>query len=137
MTAPSPDETMRSVPTRLTAPSLFLLALVPRLHAVWLGFVTPDELNWVYRSIRFLQAVQSGRWADTMQTGHPGVITMWLGSLGVLWRAVDQSGHPEDGTANRNPGSEGSGTPDGERGIDLRVVTRGLPHRLGPSTTAG
>lgn len=65
---------------------LFLLALIPRLHAVWLGFVTPDEPSWVFRSIRFLQAVLDRRWADTLQTGHPGAITMWIGSLGVLWR---------------------------------------------------
>jgi hypothetical protein len=64
---------------------IFLLALIPRLHAAWLGFVTPDEPSWVYRSVRFLQAIDARHWADTMQTGHPGAITMWIGSLGILW----------------------------------------------------
>jgi 4-amino-4-deoxy-L-arabinose transferase-like glycosyltransferase len=65
---------------------LFFLALIPRLHAIWRGFYTPDEPSWVFRSIRFLQAIEAHRWADTMQTGHPGVVTMWLGALGVLWQ---------------------------------------------------
>jgi 4-amino-4-deoxy-L-arabinose transferase-like glycosyltransferase len=65
---------------------LFFLALIPRLHAIWRGFYTPDEPSWIFRSIRFLQAIKARRWADTMLTGHPGVVTMWLGTLGVLWQ---------------------------------------------------
>ena len=65
---------------------LFFLSLIPRLHAIWRGFFTPDEPSWVFRSIRFLQAIESSRWADTIQTGHPGVVTMWLGTLAVIWR---------------------------------------------------
>lgn len=74
---------------RSIAPSLFLLssvifllALLPRLGALE-RYVTPDELHWVDRSIRFSQALARGDWADTVQAGHPGVTTLWLGSLGL------------------------------------------------------
>ncbi len=51
-------------------------------------FITPDELIWVYRSVQFREALLQGRWADTLTTGHPGVTTMWLGTVGIslqLW----------------------------------------------------
>jgi len=38
---------------------------------------------WVYRSVHFSQALLSGDWAATCRTGHPGVVTTWLGSLGI------------------------------------------------------
>jgi 4-amino-4-deoxy-L-arabinose transferase-like glycosyltransferase len=47
-------------------------------------YVTPDEPAWVYRAIRFGDAVAAGDWAAVPVTGHPGVTTMWLGSIGVL-----------------------------------------------------
>jgi 4-amino-4-deoxy-L-arabinose transferase-like glycosyltransferase len=56
----------------------FLLRLAP------LGrYVTPDEPAWVYRSIRFADALFTRDWASVPSTGHPGVTTMWLGALGV------------------------------------------------------
>ena len=56
----------------------FILRLAP------LGrYVTPDEPSWVYRSIRFGDAVAAGDWASVPVTGHPGVTTMWLGAAGV------------------------------------------------------
>ncbi|MDH7487756.1 MAG: glycosyltransferase family 39 protein [Anaerolineae bacterium] len=61
---------------------LFALALLPRLFTLD-AFVTWDEPTWVFRSARFLEALRQGRWADTAQAGHPGVITMWAGALGV------------------------------------------------------
>lgn len=61
------------------------------LCAVWFTraqdanrFVSWDEPAWAYRSARFLTAVQSGHLADTLQTGHPGVLSMWSGAAG-LW----------------------------------------------------
>jgi 4-amino-4-deoxy-L-arabinose transferase-like glycosyltransferase len=72
--------------TALTCVALWLLALLPRLHAVLLGFVTPDEPSWVFRALRFSQALETQRWADTFQIGHPGVITMWAGALGLWWQ---------------------------------------------------
>src|SRR5512137_1213603 len=47
-------------------------------------YVVPDEPSWVWRSLGFSQALAQGQWADTAQIGHPGVTTMWLGSLGIL-----------------------------------------------------
>ncbi|MEN6479260.1 MAG: glycosyltransferase family 39 protein [Anaerolineales bacterium] len=43
-------------------------------------FITPDELKWVCRSINLHRGIHSGNLAQTRQTGHPGVITMWLGA---------------------------------------------------------
>ncbi|MEM7116083.1 MAG: glycosyltransferase family 39 protein [Chloroflexota bacterium] len=66
---------------------LFLLAFLPRLASLE-RFVTLDELMWVYRSISFREALLSQDWANTIQTGHPGVTTTWFGGLGVqlsLW----------------------------------------------------
>ena len=78
-------------PTRRTirwlALCFFMLACLFRLAALN-RYITPDELAWVYRSIRLRQALLSGAWADTLQTGHPGVVTMWLGMMGIqlqLW----------------------------------------------------
>mgnify|MGYP007059382065 CR=1 FL=1 len=71
----------------LLALFLFVVALLPRLAALG-QYITPDELNWVHRSVLIHQALGQGRWAETLTTGHPGVITTWLGALGIqiqLW----------------------------------------------------
>ncbi|MBC7317602.1 MAG: hypothetical protein H5T70_14360, partial [Chloroflexi bacterium] len=49
------------------------------------AFVTWDEPAWVYRSVAFLTALRRGDWALTLQTGHPGVLTMWSGALSLAW----------------------------------------------------
>ena len=68
---------------------ILLLALLPRLGAID-RYITPDELHWVDRSIKFSTAIAHGQWRDTIQSGHPGVTTMWLGSLGInLQHALD------------------------------------------------
>jgi len=66
----------------------FLVRLAP------LGrYVTPDEPAWVYRSIRFADALAAHTWAAVPSTGHPGVTTMWLGALGVaMQRVLDPTG---------------------------------------------
>lgn len=46
-------------------------------------FIAADELRWVCRSLNFGQALATGAFRDTFQTGHPGVLTMWAGSLAV------------------------------------------------------
>jgi len=62
---------------------LFFLALIPR--AVSLNvFLTPDEHRWMKRSMDFLTALLNQDWASTFRTGHPGVITMWLGSASIV-----------------------------------------------------
>ncbi len=67
----------------------FVLRLAP------LGrYVTPDEPNWVYRSVRFSDAMAVGNWSDIPSTGHPGVTTMWLGAAGVYarrWLSPEES----------------------------------------------
>jgi len=51
-------------------------------------FVTWDEPAWVYRSVKFLAALSRGDLASTMLVGHPGVVTMWSGSLSLLWHQL-------------------------------------------------
>lgn len=68
---------------------LFALALALRLLALN-RYVTPDELIWVYRSVLFREAVQSGQWANTLVAGHPGVITTWLGTAALSLQLVLQ-----------------------------------------------
>lgn len=66
---------------------LFLTAILPCLAALG-RYVTPDEPSWVFRSLRFREALLAAAWANTLQSGHPGVTTIWLGSLAIqlqLW----------------------------------------------------
>lgn len=58
------------------------LALIPRLLHLN-AFLTADEFLWLERSRNFILALQHRNWAATFQTGHPGVTTMWAGSLGM------------------------------------------------------
>ncbi|MEN9939040.1 MAG: hypothetical protein RLZZ387_5619 [Chloroflexota bacterium] len=63
-----------------------LAALLPRALDLG-GFLTVDEANfWLARSATFLDALRRGDWAATAISTHPGVTTMWLGSLGLLLR---------------------------------------------------
>ena len=91
-----------SVPRWGIPVGLFLLALAVRLPALG-QFLTPDEFLWVDRSRNFLAGLlnpayvcespanhtgfeQAVGLACTLRTGHPGVTTMWTGSLGILLR---------------------------------------------------
>ena len=72
----------------------FLLRLAP------LGrYVTPDEPAWVYRAIRFTDALVARDWAAVPSTGHPGVTTMWAGTIG-LWLEFLREGQPGDSFLN-------------------------------------
>lgn len=64
------------------AVGLFVIALLPRIFGLSL-FLTSDEPLWLTRSIFFSEALLTGNLAETLQTGHPGVTTMWSGSLGL------------------------------------------------------
>jgi 4-amino-4-deoxy-L-arabinose transferase-like glycosyltransferase len=75
---------------RLVVVGLYILvglaALLPRVLDLG-AFPDSDERNfWLGRSHEFLQALQSGHYADTAISTHPGVTTMWLGSAGILLR---------------------------------------------------
>ena len=62
--------------------ALLFISLAIRLSALG-RYVTPDELIWVYRSVLFREALLNRSWANTLVAGHPGVITTWLGSIGI------------------------------------------------------
>jgi 4-amino-4-deoxy-L-arabinose transferase-like glycosyltransferase len=67
----------------LIALLLGIAALLPRALGL-ADFLTTDEAyHWIARTERFADAVADRRWAATLQTGHPGVTLMWLGSLGL------------------------------------------------------
>jgi 4-amino-4-deoxy-L-arabinose transferase-like glycosyltransferase len=94
---------VRLILTRWGLPvGLFLLALAVRLPDLG-QFLTADEFLWVDRSRNFLAGLlnpayvcmspvnhtgfeQAVGLACTLRTGHPGVTTMWTGSLGILLR---------------------------------------------------
>jgi hypothetical protein len=59
-----------------------LLAALPRLTEID-GPVTADEALWFSRTSGFARALLDWRWSDTYRTGHPGVTTMWLGTIGM------------------------------------------------------
>jgi hypothetical protein len=66
---------------------IFSVALFTRTGALK-QYVAPDEPSWAWRSINFSRALEQGEWAATAQIGHPGVTTMWLGSLGILLKRL-------------------------------------------------
>jgi 4-amino-4-deoxy-L-arabinose transferase-like glycosyltransferase len=49
-------------------------------------FVTADEPKWLARSGNFYYALINGDLANTFTREHPGVTTMWAGTLGFIWR---------------------------------------------------
>lgn len=70
----------------LTFLVVFSLALIPRVTSLR-AFLTPDEADfWINRSQNFLEALKTGNFVETYQSSHPGVMTMWLGTLGELMR---------------------------------------------------
>lgn len=61
-----------------------LVALLLRVLDLGI-FLSHDEANfWIRRSYTFLNELTSGDYAQTAISTHPGVITMWLGSLGIM-----------------------------------------------------
>lgn len=62
--------------------TLFLLALLPRILYPSTP-ITWDEPKWVNRSLRFRNALQEAEWGQTYLVGHPGVTTMWAGTVGI------------------------------------------------------
>jgi len=62
---------------------ILALSLAVRLQGLDV-FLTADELKWTCRSINFRTALARGDLAGTFQVGHPGVITMWAGTLSLL-----------------------------------------------------
>jgi hypothetical protein len=83
----------RNVKQLIIALGLFLLALGPRAFGLGV-FITPDERRWIERSVQFFSAISIGNFADTFQTGHPGVTTKWTGTIGLLIRYLSQARQP-------------------------------------------
>ena len=68
--------------------SLFFLALVPRVVGLRV-FLTPDEPNWIYRSVAFCTAIVDGDFGATIHGGTPGGIpTQWFGTMSIFVRYV-------------------------------------------------
>lgn len=66
----------------LVVVALFVLALVPRAFTIG-DFWTADEAkHWSVRVDAFWPAIERGDYAATNLVGHPGVTTIWLGTLG-------------------------------------------------------
>jgi len=64
----------------LIAISLFLVAFIPRFLDLGTAIVADEQL-WIRRSINFMRALFNLDLSGTFQTSHPGVTTMWLGSI--------------------------------------------------------
>lgn len=63
---------------------LFILVGVPRflsLDAHW----SSDEVLWINRSTKFIEAVNQGRFSETAIAYHPGVTTMWGAGLRIFF----------------------------------------------------
>ncbi|MGQ9683866.1 MAG: ArnT family glycosyltransferase [Anaerolineae bacterium] len=76
-------------------------------------FTTSDEDRWFYRSVAFRTALQEHDWASTYQSGHPGVVTMWLGAAAQQFPLLQRS-LPIDGASPYVHGEEpamGAGVP--------------------------
>jgi hypothetical protein len=72
---------------------LVLLALFLAIRLPGLGrYVTTDEALWLRRSANFYLAISNGDWANTYQSPHPGVITLWAGAAG-FWLEFPDYNH--------------------------------------------
>jgi len=61
---------------------IFSTSLLLRLASLDV-FISGDETKWTCRSINFHAALVRGDLAETCQVEHPGVITMWLGTMAI------------------------------------------------------
>ncbi len=107
--------------------ALFLLALAVRLPGLG-DFFTADEFLWVDRSREFLGGLLSADFtcrnaltsqtvsglACTVRTGHPGVVTMWTGSLGIALRWLSAG----FGVSTPWPGQDGQPNGGGQSLLD-------------------
>ncbi|RKU30825.1 hypothetical protein C6497_03885 [Candidatus Poribacteria bacterium] len=70
-------QSLRSAAGVLLIVCFFFIGNSPRLlslDAHW----SSDEARWLHRSGQFMNAVEHGRFSDTLIAYHPGVITMWV-----------------------------------------------------------
>ena len=103
--------------------AIFCLALLPRVAALG-QYVTPDEPAWVLRSVHFRAALHAGRPADTLQSGHPGVTTMWAGTLAISAQATFDPG-ARDAIAQLEPVTQLDPAADAPYRAAGRLLTAG------------
>ncbi len=72
----------------LLALLLLLLALLPRLLASPQVVTADEAYHWFDRVALFRTSMLRGDYAATNIIGHPGVTTMWLGSIGAQTHAM-------------------------------------------------
>jgi 4-amino-4-deoxy-L-arabinose transferase-like glycosyltransferase len=92
----------RRIATALLLFALAVLTLLPRTADLDDFYTIDEAYHWPDRVTRFSAALAAGNWGNTYQTGHPGVTTMWLGSLGALLAkpaGVAPPGPQNDGAA--------------------------------------
>ena len=70
----------RLLPSILIAVGIAAASFAVRAPSLEQAF-TIDEKLWIDRSDRFIDAVADARFGDTVESGHPGVTTMWVGGL--------------------------------------------------------
>ena len=85
----------RALRERYVVLAVFILALLPRVLSLD-AFITWDEPMWIYRSIKFLTALQRMDFGETFLVGHPGVITTWAGATGIAIQRLLGSGSATD-----------------------------------------
>jgi 4-amino-4-deoxy-L-arabinose transferase-like glycosyltransferase len=83
-----PAPTNRIISTIFLVCVFGLMALVPRALGLADFFTTDEAYHWIDRTARFHDALRAGSWSATIQTGHPGVTTMWLGTIGRMLEAA-------------------------------------------------
>lgn len=82
----------RSKNTIIVLVLVLTAAILPRIFTLGRALTTDEAYHWVaYRSETFFNAIAGGTFAETIITGHPGVTTMWLGSMGLLLERIIQS----------------------------------------------
>jgi hypothetical protein len=82
---------------------LFLAAFLPRARDL-ATFVTWDELFWTHAALHFNREVEGQDWQGTYVIGQPGVVTMWLGTLGLISRAALGQGAPWEAVLSAGEG---------------------------------
>ncbi len=87
-------------------------------------FVAVDERSWLTRSGNFYLALSQGDFADTFQRYHPGVTTMWLGTLGFFTEYPGYASDAVDQIADMSEGVEGFLRQQGYEPIDVMASGR-------------
>ncbi len=74
---------------------VFLVVLIPRILALN-ATLTTDEFGWMKDAWHSLMAFMDGDWSGTYFLHHPGMVNMWLISLGAWLRYVIAGGRGMD-----------------------------------------